>query len=269
VFLQKVVVAKMHREPDKLTFEWTADAAAQPGASHLCNCLLQLNAGSDQHFVALRTPVEVEPETINLEKTTKWTANVENLPSDVKVELIGLDPAAFPNPEFKTETTGKIKGEVMWYGEGLDMRNLGLLIDQRDTGKRVDVSLTPVYRLDALAKDTMAAQKLTKRFLPQQAGYLDQLLKTRTLQSAAIDKGGGTAEDKERAKNLISVELKNLQDQLQRITSAATLVQKAHETAVIHIRVTYDTGAGKVVLAQTKGAPPPEPIGVKPAEPKP
>lgn len=270
VLLQKVVVAKIHREPDKLTFEWTPEAANQQGAVNLCNCLLQLNAEKEEHFLALRTPVEVDAETINLEKSTKWTANIENLPGDVKVELIGLDPAAFPNPEFRTETTGKIKGEVMWYGEGLDMRNLGLLIDQKEIGgKRVEVSLSPVFRMDALAKDTMAAQKLTKRFLPQQAGFLDQALKSLTLQSAGIDKAGGTADDRERAKNLINVELKKLQDQLQRINSAANLVQKAHDTAVMHIRVSYDTGKGKVILAQTKGAPPPEPVGGTPAEPKP
>lgn len=269
VLLQGVLVAKLHREPDKLTFEWTPEAADQAGAANLCNCLLQLSAGMDQRSVALRTPIEVDPEVINLEKTTKWVANIDNLPSDVKVELIGLDPNAFPNPEFKTETTGKIKGEVMWYGEGLDMRNLGLLIDRKETGgKRVEVSLTPVYRMDAFAKDTMAAQKLNKRFLPQQAGFLDQTLKSLTLQSAAIDKAGGTAEQKEQAKNLINVDIKRLQDQLQRINSAATLVQKAHDTAVIHIRVSYDTGDGKVVLAQTKGAPPPEAEPAKPEAPK-
>jgi hypothetical protein len=183
--------------------------------------------------------------------------------------LIGLDPSAFPNPEFRTETTGKIKGEVMWYGEGLEARNLGLLIDQKEIGgKRVEVSLTPVYRMDALAKDTVAALKLTKRFLPQQAGFLDQNLKALTLQSAAIDKAGGTAEERERAKNLINVELSKLQNQLQRVNSAVALVQKAHETAVIHIRVSYDTGAGKVVLAQTVGAPPPDAAAAKPEEPK-
>jgi hypothetical protein len=258
VLLDKTIVAKLHREPDKLTFEWTPEAAKQASSPCLGNCLLQLNAGTDEHFLALRTPVEVDPVTMDFEKGSKWTAMVDNPPSGTVVELVGLDQGAFPNADFKTETTGKIKGLVMWYGGGLDTRNLGLLIDKKDGSKRIDVTLAPVYRFDAMARDTAAAQRLTKKFLPQQAALLDQGLKTLTVQSAAIDKGGGTAEEKERNKNLVNVELKNMQEQLARITSAAELVQKAHDTAVMHIRVSYDTGAGKVVLAQTKGAPPPE-----------
>lgn len=265
VVLQKVVVAKLHREPDKLTFEWTPEAAREPSAPSLANCLLQLSAASDEHYLQLRTPVEVEAVTIDLEKGSKWHAVIENLPASTEVELVGLDPNAFPNPDFKTETTGKIKGLVMWYGDGQDTRNLGLLIDKKDSGRRFEVSMAPVYRLDPLAKDTQAAFRLTKKLLPQRAGFLDQALRTLTIQSAGLDKAPGTAEEKERAKNLISVEQRNLQEELARVTSAATLIQKAHDTTVMHIRVNYDTGAGKVLLAQTTGAPPPEPLGRKPA----
>jgi hypothetical protein len=264
VVLQKVVVAKMHREPDKLTFEWTAEAATQPAAENLCNCLLQLNAGVDEHFLALRTPVEYDPETIDLEKGSKWNATVENLPSSTIVELIGLDPASFPNPDFKTETKGKnskIEGQVMWYGDGLDARNLGLLIDKRETGKRVDVSIAPVFRAD-----TMAAQKLTKRMLPDITRGLEQQLNVLTAASAANDKSEGSAEQKEQRRNLINVELQRGREQLDRVNKAVQLLTSAHGKAVFHVRVSYDTGAGKVVLAQSKGAPPPEPLGRKPVD---
>jgi hypothetical protein len=265
VVLSKEVVAKLHREPDKLTFEWTPAAASQPAAANLVNCLLQLNAGKEEHYLALRTPVEYDPKTINLEKGTKWSANIDNLPSATVVELVGLDPAAFPNPDFKTETkskSSKIEGEVMWYGDGLDAKNLGLLIDKKESGKRVDVSIAPVFRAD-----TMAAQKLTKRLLPDLARGLEQQLNILTVASAANDKSEGSAEQKEQRRNLINVDLQRGREQLERVTKAVQLLTNAHDKAVLHVRVSYDTGAGKVVLAQTTGAPPPEPLGRK-AEPK-
>lgn len=266
VVLQKVVIAKLHREPDKLTFEWTPEAASQPAAPSLTNCLLQLSAASDEHYLQLRTPVEYDPEAINLEKGTKWSATIDNLPSATTVELVGLDPAAFPNPDFKTETkskTCKIEGQVMWYGDGQDARNLGLLIDKRESGRRVDVNIAPVFRAD-----NIAAQKLTKRLLPDLARGLEQQLNILTVASAANDKSEGSAEQKEQRRNLINVDLQRGREQLERVTKAVQLLTNAHDKAVLHVRVSYDTGAGKVVLAQTKGAPPPEPLGRK-AEPKP
>jgi hypothetical protein len=264
----KAVVAKLHREPDKLTFEWTPDAAAQPAAAHLCNCLLQLTAPGDERFLALRKPVEVDPETINLEKGTKWTANIDNLPSSTLVELVAPDPAAFPNPDFKIETTGKIRGQVMWYGQGLDTRNLGLLIDKKEIGgKRVEVSLAPVFRVDPLAKDTTAAQKLTKRLLPEFHHTLEQQLTALTAKAAAIDKTEGVdAQTKAGAKQVNDLDMQRVREQRDRVGKALELLKVAHNTAVIHIRISYDTGAGKVVLAQTKGAPPPDPPGPKPAD---
>jgi hypothetical protein len=264
VVLQKAVIAKMHRAPDKLTFEWTADAANYAMAANLENCLLQLNAGTDEHFLALRKPVEYEPETIDLEKGSKWNAAIENLPSATVVELVGLDPVLFPNPDFKTETkskSSKIEGQVMWYGDGPDARNLGLLIDQKETAKRVDVSITPVFRANAIA-----AQKLTKKLLPDLSRGLEQQLNVFTAANAANDRSEAAAEQKDQRRNLINLELQRSREQLDRVNKAIQLCTRAHDTAVVHIRVSYDTGAGKVVLAQTKGAPPPEPLGRKAVE---
>jgi hypothetical protein len=264
VVLQKAVIAKMHREPDKLTFEWTADAANYAMAANLENCLLQLNAGADEHFLALRKPVEYEPETIDLEKGSKWNAAIENLPSATVVELVGLDPVSFPNPDFKTETkskSSKIEGQVMWYGDGPDARNLGLLIDQKETAKRVDVSITPVFRANAIA-----AQKLTKKLLPDLSRGLEQQLNVFTAANAANDRSEAAAEQKDQRRNLINLELQRSKEQLDRVNKAIQLCTSAHDKAVVHIRVSYDTGAGKVVLAQTKGAPPPEPLGRKAIE---
>jgi len=209
--------------------------------------------------------VEDDPVKMDMEKGSKWSVTpIENLPPSSIVELVGLDPAIFPNPEFRDETSGKIKGRVMWYGEGPASRNLGLLIDKKELGKRIDVILTPVFRFDPQAKDTMAAQKLTKRFLPQQLSLLDLNLKNLTLQSTAIDNSKDIKDDeKAQKKNLINLDLKNVQEQLARFNSAKALVEKAQESATIHIRVSYDTGVGKVILAQSTGAPPAEPLGKK------
>jgi len=264
VVLQKVIVARLHREPDKLTFEWTPNAATQQGAAHLCNCLLQLSALTDEYFLPLRTPVEYDPETIDLEKGSKWNATIENLPSSTVVELVGLDPKSFPNPDFKSETKGKsskIEGPVMWYGDGLDARNLGLLIDKKETGKRVDLNIVPVFRAD-----TMAAQKLNKRLLPDLLQGLEQQLGILTAKGQAIDKAELDAATKAGAKQANDLDMQRVREQRDRISKALELHKQAHNAAVVHIRVSYDTGAGKVVLAQTKGAPPPEPLGRKPAE---
>jgi hypothetical protein len=200
-----------------------------------------------------------------LEKGSKWNATVDNLPSATIVELVGLDPAAFPNPEFKTEKKGKssrIEGQVMWYGEGLDARNLGLLIDKNETGRRVDVSIVPVFRAE-----TMAAQKLNKRMLPELLQGLERDLGILTAKGLAIDKADKVdAATKAGAKQVNDLDMQRVREQRDRISKALELHKQAHDAAVVHIRVSYDTGAGKVVLAQTKGAPPPEPLGRKPAE---
>jgi serine/threonine protein kinase len=265
VVLQKVIVAKLHREPDKLTFEWMPEAATQQGAAHLCNCLLQLNALTDEYFLPLRTPVEYDPETIDLEKGSKWNATIDNLPSSTVVELVGLDPKSFPNPDFKSETKGKgskIEGPVVWYGDGLDARNLGLLIDKKETGKRVDVNIVPVFRAE-----TMAAQKLNKRLLPELLQGLEQQLGILTAKGKAIDTTDKLdAATKAGAKQANDLDMQRVREQHDRISKALELHKQAHNAAVVHIRVSYETGAGKVVLAQTKGAPPPEPLGRKPAE---
>jgi hypothetical protein len=153
----------------------------------------------------------------------------------------------------------------MWYGDGLDTRNLGLLIDKKDTGKKVDVTLSPVFRLDAMAKDSKDAVKVSKKLFPDlQKGFEFQLNQL-TAKGTAIDRAEGGAEEKAAAKNLVNLDLGRIREQLDKVNKAAALRERAHGTAVVHVRISYDTGFGKVVLAQTKGAPPPEPLGRKAA----
>jgi hypothetical protein len=259
-----VMIAKLHRDKGQLTFEWTPEAAAAANSvsAFLCNCLLDLRAGTSHTQVALRTPVELDSITIDFEKGSKRKIEYEYPPQadSIKVELIGLDPSFFPNSETKEEKAGAVRGTVLWFGDDPQVRVLGLKIDRKDAAKGMDLNLQPFFRPQGQGD----AKRITKRLLPDSVGALDLHLKQLTLQSAAIDKGSASNEQKEQAKNLVNVDIKSTQEMLDRVNKAMELIKRGHETATVHVRVVFDTGEGKVVLAQTKGAPEPPPPAAKP-----
>jgi len=264
------LVAKLHLDQNKLSFEWTPQAVDQPLAVNLSNCLLQLTSGSAVRNLALREPVEeVDPVTIDLEKGTTVKLAYENPPSadNIKVEFVGLDPAMFPNAEFKPESSiAATRGVAyMWFGEKPETRNLGLKLDASDKTKAVEVRLQPVFRMDVQQKQE---ERVTKKLFLLYGAQLEQNIRGLTAGSAAIEASKLSKEQKESQRNLVEVQQKKFQEQLEKLTKAMELQKKVHNQGMIHVRVYHDTGSGKVVLAQTKGAPADQPPKPKPEEKK-
>jgi serine/threonine protein kinase len=261
---ESTVIAKLHLDQNKFSFEWTPEAAQQAAAPYLANCLLKMSAGKDVSSLALRKPVETEePVTLDMEKGSVLKLAVENTPDPkkVRVELVGLNPVMFPNPEFKPEATVEAaKGTMyVWLGDKPEQRGLGLRVETADRGKTIEVRFQPQFRLDPQAQPL----KLTKKLLPDLSARLEQSMAALTARSAAVQASNLPKDRKEQAKTAFDQEQTKAKEQHERVLAAIELHKRMHEAAVAHVRVTYATEAGPVVLAQTKGAPPPTPPDAK------
>jgi serine/threonine protein kinase len=252
------VVATFRLDENAFTFEWTPAAVEEPLAPFAANCQLQLSVARDVHSLALRVPVEVEPVTIDMEKGSTLKIPLENAPSgkNLRVELVGLDPASFPNPEFQPQASVEgAKGTMyVWLGETAEQRNFGLRVDTAERGKSLEVRFQPYFRLPAPAPPV----KATKKFFLEQSYRLEQAMALLSANSAAIQASKLSQERKDQDKTLTENELKAAQAQHGRLKAAADLYQRLDDSAQIHVRVSYVAGDGKVLLAQTIGAPPAE-----------
>lgn len=103
-------VARLWGDREGLMFQWL-DKAASASANVLRNCLLELQAGEHNRVVPLRTPVDAEPLTVDLQRGSSQTVIVDwpPDPSLLQVEFLkqeGVDglspklpgPAAFKTP---------------------------------------------------------------------------------------------------------------------------------------------------------------------------
>ncbi len=250
-----LVVARLHRDPENLTFEWAAEAATQTAAACLTNCLLQLNAGSDQRFISLRAPLEIDPVVLDLEKGATFKFALENIPSaeHIRAELVGLDPAMFPNPTFKTEATGPTKGTFVWFGDTPANHNLGFKIEEKFKGRMIEVALSTFYRPNVESKEVA---RLTKKLMAGQQSFIKNELQKLTFAGPQIDKLPEA--QRAPAKNLVEQQTKQYQEQLERTEKAVALAGGMHEKGIVHVRLLFETEGGKVLLAQTKGAPEPQ-----------
>jgi eukaryotic-like serine/threonine-protein kinase len=257
------VVATLHLKDNQFTFAWTAVAASNPAAPYFENCQLQLSSGADVALVTLRPSSETPPVAIDMEKGSSIKLPLENIPNPkfVRVEIVGLGD--FPNAELAPDAVLEAKGTTyLWFGLTEDKRNLGLKIDTNPQAKAVEVKFTPYFRLDPQLRPV----KLTRKTLPDAKGGLEVAMAGLTASSAAVQASQLSQERKNQDKLLFEQNLAKAQEQHSRVESALDLLKSVHQTATPHIRVVYQTDAGKVVLAQTQGAPEP---GDKPADKKP
>lgn len=264
------IVAKLHLNGPELGFEWTADAASQPQAPYLCNSILRLAVGDKFKEIVLRETAEIEPvPTVDFDKGFVIRLPFEYSPDPklMRVEVVGLDPAMFPNSDIKPQNgiEATKASAVIWIGEKVEHRNLGLRFDTTTTAKSVDVKFTPAIRADTQsAGDKFTKKQLLNNFKTLQAQLATQT-NSRQAAHAAIDAGkrpDGSAfneEEKKSRKTLYDSSTEKLQETVQKLEAASTLLDRINKTATVHVRVTYETGLKKIVLAQTKGAPPEEP----------
>lgn len=123
-------------------------------------------------------------------------------------------------------------------------------IDVISQQKNLEVRFQPHLRIEPMAP----AIRLTRKTMPDAKMKLEASLQGLTASSFAIQNSKESQERKDQAKMLIEQNLKKSQEQLERINAAIELQKKVHDSTIVHARVVYDTGAGKVVIAQTKGA---------------
>jgi hypothetical protein len=247
------VVAKLAAKEGQLTFQWTHEAAKQPGAELLCNCGLSLSAGPDQHSVAFREPIVGEPLVVNLERigsTVKWSIDSLPDPKKVFIEIARLD-GEFLEHKFKQRQTleGSDRTEL-WTGSAEDAMPLGLRIESDVSAQTIQIKALPQYQLKAMRQPQM----LVKKDLAAIEKRLDGSRFIANKKLEAISKAKG--EVAERQKNLTQVELDRVNVADEQLTELKSLIEGLDGKAKIHFRVFYDAGDGTIDLLVTEDAPP-------------
>ena len=245
----KAIVALLSVKDDQLTFQWTPEAAKEPGSALLCNCGLKLSAGPDQHEVALREPIVGEPLVVNLERigsSVKWNIDLLPDPKKIFIEVARLD-GEFLEHKFKQRQTleGSDRTEL-WTGSAEDSMPLGLRIDSSVAAQAIQIKASPQYQLKAMRQP----QLLVKREL----GVIEkQIDSSRFIANKRIEAAKKAKAEAQKTLSERDLERVNAADE--QLTELKSLIEGLDGKAKIHFRVFYETGEGPIDLLVTEEAP--------------
>ncbi|HAY79348.1 MAG TPA: hypothetical protein DCY79_06020 [Planctomycetaceae bacterium] len=256
------IIAKLSLQEDKLTFEWTPEAASTVGASSFVNCLLSLSSDDASRVIRMREAVEVEP--LELALTTPRTTEKWDVPSapegaELQVEILGV--AGFPKYHLDPpQAFAANKGETLLiFDEAplqLDIQSdfrrqlmLEVNVAVKFPGERKTLKFNKsrLESLEGVAKNQILTYENGIKQLQQQ----NQLLQN--------DRRNPRVQENLRNINLANLELEKLKKNLGMLNQVVALADTAGK---LHFRMFYRIGSTEVEILRTAGAP------QKPAAPK-
>jgi eukaryotic-like serine/threonine-protein kinase len=263
-----LTIAQLSVQNKQLAFQWTADGAKHESSPYLGNCKLVLSAGTDQHEISLRKPMEGESLLVDFEKpgaTVKWT--VEHLPDPRKIVVeISRLGEAFPAHKFDPGPTmaGNSADTLVWTGADPENASLGIKFESSQTPKYVQIKATAQLKQGGSPKVLLprTLKSIEKEIDQTRLGLVNQekLLST--------DPPGATNEQKALRKKTLD-NVKKQQDELnaqgEQLNKLQQLLSELKDKSEIHFRVYYLADESQVDLVVTDAAPAKE----KKAAPKP
>lgn len=246
-------IAHLAIKDDSLNFQWTPEAASEPAAPSLVNCVVRLAAGTKSAAMGLRRPIVGEPVKLDIFKggTGKW--DIPNSPDPDKMQIEFALEGPFPNHKLEgAQPTPVEKGTVTFtFQMGERPEDFQVLALKVDSSMRKNLQataavwfkpsfspkpekLTPTSLKKAITAQTIGQQQLfgAVDFMRKQ-NKQDELSKTRLAQ----------AEEQQNA----------AQRGLQQLEQVRTLVESLGEGAKLHVRVYFLADDKKIELLSTGG----------------
>jgi hypothetical protein len=250
------VIATLSAKDKKLMFQWTPEGAKNDFASYLSNCLLELNAGSGRHQVALREPVVGEPIELDVEKaipTTKWV--IDSMPDLNQVEVEIAQFEADPNFKKRIDTSTILGGKGftnLWLGPGDDQMLLAFRLDVSPAGRGLEVKAAPYVKLEGMTE----AMRLSKRTMQTLTSAVQGQLQTANVQLAIAN----NTKDNNRKKSLKAAADQTFEQANKaraQVEHLSELVKNVTGKTKVHARVWYLADTQSRVLLLDTGGPPP------------
>lgn len=249
------IIAKLGLESDKLTFQWTPEAATAAGAASFVNCLLSLSSDDASRVIGLRQAMEVEPLDLaltNARTTEKWDVPSAPEGADLQVEILAVK--GFPKFHLDPpQAFAADKGETLLI---FDEAPLQLDIEsqfRRQLSLEVNVAVKFPGEKKTLKFNKSQLETLSSGAKKQIFGYESGIkLLTQQNQQLRNDKRNPQVTQNLRNINLANLELEKLKKNVGMLDQVIAL---AETTGALHFRVFYRIGSTEVEILRTAGAP--------------
>ncbi|MCI0357427.1 MAG: hypothetical protein L0211_02955, partial [Planctomycetaceae bacterium] len=262
-----LTIAQLSVENKQLAFQWTADGAKHASSPYLGNCKLVLSAGTDQHEISLRKPIEGQSLLVDFDKpgaTVKWT--VEHLPDPKKIVVeISRLGEAFPAHKFDPSPTmeGSDPETLVWLGADPENALVGMKFESSQTIKLVQVKGTAQLRSGG------KAEPLIKRKLLEFVKGIDSrrflLIKKQEVLEKAKPQTDAQKKAHKAELDATKAELEALAATEEQTKQVQQSIEELKDKSEIHFRVYYLAGDdSQVDLVVTDTAPPKEKPAPKP-----
>lgn len=245
------LIATVHAKNDQLLFQWKAEAAKQPAAPYLCNCLIELKAGNGKIEFALRQPVSLEPIVIGIEKRTppfKFNVDLPPEQKQLMFEIIAVE-GEVPKVKFDNKNlVAEKETTFFWVGNVETEMPLGMKIDTSIAGGRtVQATFVPYVKLEGMTRPSIYG----KKELQQLNGAIEGDLARGTLmiQQSTQVPDAKTKQDLNQQGTLLVEPAQKRKAQFDQMLSLA----KSLQNAKMQFRVYAIAEDGKVELATSEG----------------
>lgn len=248
-------LAHLALKGDDLSFQWQQEAASQPAAPHLVNCLMRIATGPKNQLVALRKPIMAAPMKAEIMKANakgRWDIPYLPDPDKVKVELT-FDPT-FPKQRIEGQPVlDADKGKMtVWFGNTPEEQTLAIKFESA-VRKGIEISLEPQFRIGSVGKPERLSTASLKK--AQQIAAVSQ---TQTFGAVQMMKGQAAKKNDELTKTRVAQleeQLATIQRATQQLEAMKMVVEQINAQGQINARVYYQTDDGAVDLLRTGGGP--------------
>jgi hypothetical protein len=250
----EVVVALISLQDKKLTFQWTAEAAAEPAALYLKNCSLTMYLNQDKHDVLLRQPIDVPPITLNLDKAiapAKLNLEAPPNPEQLLIEFTAIE-GGLPKFSLDPPQPMKVQGGSQWirFGENINEQMLSIQVESK-LARVIELRFTPNIKLPTEPKP----EKFSVKTLAKHKSNI-AVLKTNVSQELSFLEAAARNDRQEFARRGLAARQNLLQQEMTKLTQAeqqiTQLEQLLDKTGTVQFRVFYDTGSAQVELMRSK-----------------
>jgi hypothetical protein len=210
--------------------------------------------------------VVVPPVKIDFDKPTPTKIAIDYLPDakNIKVEILGAKENGFTNAKLLpgSEFVPGETSSVVWVGEKENDTPLGIKVDAKPSVKGIDISYTARMKLSNTSNEE--APFIKAKFVKERKKIIDALPATENMKKTVLDNANKEKDAKKKDEQVKKIEADyklQIQDPVDHLNNINKMYEDIHQKATLHFRVVMDAGAGldKIVLAQSEGAPVPEP----------
>ncbi len=247
-------VARLQRDGEQLSFQWTEAASAQPQAGLLRNCLLQFHGSGRRHHTALRESVAVEGLPLNLERgRSSVRAEVPNLPAPEKVRLEFVLPEGFPPSTIEPSGPLPIDDTTAWIHVGQAEKLIHLKVVVKTNSRGIELTMVPHFQLDP----KMKPQQLTSANLRDFELFMQGGMQQISMRLHQLEQFAKTDEGKQRKAVLEQQQAALAQQQLEATAAMEKLGQlRALTTALggmghVPYRIIYQIDEVSLELAHS------------------